>query len=1204
MILFLNVKMKFVYFFLLLLSCGSNAQVNRYWSGGGSSDEISDAYNWFGVVSPNSGDNLYFNNTTGGHHYVYTNYGTGSWFNSIITYSGSGSFKWYGDTTYANKYENNNSSSTFEIASHIYNRGNTDFEINPLGSGGITFLNSSALTIQDGKLLNIYGGNLLTVNSVIDESNGSGNLTLTNNNPTVILNNNCTYSGLTTISGGILKLNATGGALKSGNAVTISGGTLRVMESQTIGNLNIYSGTLQIDYGKTLTLSGSYNATGGSVNNLGTIKFAGGSVTFPGSATINNGTANTLSSLEVASSGVVTLNSIIHATGTIAVSTGTLALSAYNLHLNNANLNIASSAIFDNGGENQVINDGNGSINISGTFKTRDAQGFVGTNTAIPSITPTLISGSTVEYGLSGNQAVQGGTAPTYYNITFSNGGTKTLVGTNSPIGLITISGATIFNAGNHSFGSSTSSVTMTGTSKYRLGGTTASKPESGGTYSLGVGTTIEFSGTSATSIRLSSPIIYYANIIVSGNNVWNSGTSTGIKFQSGGTFKVKSGGIFKLSNTAGFTGSTSTAIDNTNSPTVTLESGSTVEYAASITNQLVTPLANYSNLVISSTNVWNSGTSTGITFQSGGTFTVKNGATFKLSNTAGFTGSTSTAIDNTNSPSVTLQTGSTVEYAGANQSITPFATYSNLGISGSGTKTIPGSGEILVGNNLKVSSATLQIDSNKLLTVTNSILNTSGNNIIIKDSGNLVQITNVDNTTTNTNTGNIKMTRNSRSMVANDYVYWGSPVKENVLSQIPTTFGRKYIWALDGTINGAWVVPSAIIPGVGFITKVKPAGAGFSSFDFIGTPNNGTVEVSGDCYDDHSSVNGNCILLANPYPSAIDAASFVDSDENRGKVGALYFWTSSTPFSGASYNTNDYSTWNLTGGTSTAAATSNPILSLKPTGNISAGQGFFAVIHSDFNVTFNNAMRIRTGTDNAQFFKTNNLAKKQTEQNRIWLNLSNTNYAFRQTLVGYISGATNEMDGLYDGQVFTDNEINIYSILYGKPLAVQGRALPFDFNDIVPLGFKITNPGEYKIDIDEVDGVFNNLDVPIYLEDKELNQINDLKKEPYFFSTSKGTFNDRFVLRYTNKTLGNTNYEKDKNQITVFTKNKQITVNSVGDKMDNVKVYDLLGKLVYTKNDINSNQLTMANLVSSKQMLLLKITLQNGKTTNKKIVY
>lgn len=1110
--------MKVVSLFILFICCSANAQEIIYWS----NSSVNGNWEWGNGCNVNEGGNWYWSTSGNGNRKrpdCYASFNIIKFDNStsstmnlnsldnfsvnqILFVTGTPDRIINSDASRSIYFQNNNgnckienyasgTTHTFNVPIFINSSGN-NMEINPI-SGYLNF--TKTITNNSTNAIAIYGNQQLTVSGDVA---GIPGVTINNNSTLIYSGVSKTYSGATTIN---------------------NTSKLKISSNQTLGNIVLNGGILQVDSGVTLTITGTYSSTVGSIiDNKGTIKFAGGSVTFPGLATINNGTSNTLTSLEVASSGVVSLNSIMHITGTISVSSGKLALTTYNLHLNNGSLKIASGAVFDNGGENQLINESNGSINISGTFITRDADGFVGTNTAIPSITPTLNIGSTVEYGLSGNQAVQGLTAPTYQNVTFSKGGTKTLISKNNAVGTITISGSTIFDASNNNFGSSTSNVTMTETSKYRLGGSTPSKPESRGIYSLGPNTIFEFTGTSATEIRLISPIINFANIIVSGTNVSNSGTITGIKFQLGGTF------------------------------------------------------------------------------------TVKNGATFKLSNSAGFTGAANTAISNVNSPSVSLESGSTVEYAGENQSITPFSSYSNLGISGGGIKTIPGSIEILVGNDLSVTSATLQIDSNKLLTVTNVIKNTSLNNIIIKDGGNLVQITDSDNLTNNSNVGNIKMTRTSRSMIVNDYVYWGSPVKENVLSQIPNTFDHKYIWYLNGSLNGSWIVPITTVPAQGFITRVKTAGS--SSFDFIGTPNNGTVKVWANSYDTISDTFGNFILLSNPYPSAIDAATFVSNSGNTGIGGTLYFWTSSTPFGGSKYDSNDYSTWNLTGGTSTAPAPSNPILSLKPTGKIAAAQGFFATIYADFDVTFTNEMRIRTGTDNSQFFKINNLAQKQQEQNRIWLNLSNSNYAFRQTLIGYVSGATNEMDRLFDGTVFTGNEINIYSVLNQKHLAVQGRALPFNFNDIVPLGFTITNPGEYKIDIDEVDGYFANLDFPIFIEDRVLNIIFDLKKGAYVFYASKGTHDDRFVLRYTNAALTNTTFEKDKNQITIFAKNKQISVNSVGNKIEKVKVYDLLGKLIFIKNDINNNDLKIGNLVSSKQVLLIKITLQNSETYSKKIMY
>ena len=61
----------------------------------------------------------------------------------------------------------------------------------------------------------------------------------------------------------------------------------------------------------------------------------------------------------------------------------------------------------------------------------------------------------------------------TFYNINFSNSGTKTLSALISTIaGTVTIQDAAILDAENHTFGGSITNITMTGTSEFRTAGT------------------------------------------------------------------------------------------------------------------------------------------------------------------------------------------------------------------------------------------------------------------------------------------------------------------------------------------------------------------------------------------------------------------------------------------------------------------------------------------------------------------------------------------------------------------------------------------------------------------------------------------------------------------------------------------------------------------------------------------------------------
>jgi hypothetical protein len=221
------------------------------------------------------------------------------------------------------------------------------------------------------------------------------------------------------------------------------------------------------------------------------------------------------------------------------------------------------------------------------------------------------LTGGTVHLnGVNATQIISG--TPNYYNLSFSGSNTlgtnyKGLSNATSVSNNISISETAIVDVKDRTLGSNATNFSMADNSRYITNGG-GTKPDAGGTYLLGANTTIDFGCTSGAGVvRLGTPIISYANVIVSGTKVSNTSTATGIQFQTGGTFVVKNGANFNLANTAGFSGTTATAISNLNSPAITLESGSTINYngaAQTITNAtLSSPAsANYYNLTLSGT--------------------------------------------------------------------------------------------------------------------------------------------------------------------------------------------------------------------------------------------------------------------------------------------------------------------------------------------------------------------------------------------------------------------------------------------------------------------------------------------------------------------------------------------------------------------------------------------------------------------------
>uniref|UniRef100_UPI0013D823DE T9SS sorting signal type C domain-containing protein n=1 Tax=Flavobacterium fluviatile TaxID=1862387 RepID=UPI0013D823DE len=178
----------------------------------------------------------------------------------------------------------------------------------------------------------------------------------------------------------------------------------------------------------------------------------------------------------------------------------------------------------------------------------------------------------------------------------------------------------------------------------------------------------------------------------------------------------------------------------------------------------------------------------------------------------------------------------------------------------------------------------------------------------------------------------------------------------------------------------------------------------------------------------------------------------------------------------------------------------------------------------------------------------------------------------------------------------------DFYSINEASDLTIQGRALPFTDADVVPLGYRSTIAGEFTIAIDQADG--NLATQRVYLEDKQLGTISELTAKNYTFTTKAGTFKNRFVLRYKNNTLGTGDFETTEDAVSVLAQNKTVTVNSTAENIEKVFLYDLSGKLLYTRDNVNNLQLIMQNLSFAQQVLLVKVVLDNGYQTTKKVIF
>ncbi|GEP51431.1 hypothetical protein FNO01nite_21030 [Flavobacterium noncentrifugens] len=460
-------------------------------------------------------------------------------------------------------------------------------------------------------------------------------------------------------------------------------------------------------------------------------------------------------------------------------------------------------------------------------------------------------------------------------------------------------------------------------------------------------------------------------------------------------------------------------------------------------------------------------------------------------------------------------------------------------------------------------------------------------------------------------NKGSVKVKRNSTPMRAFDFTYWSSPVAGQIMNVFSpeTRFDKFYSY---DPVAGAWVIHAdgtdAMLPAVGYIMRA-PASATpvptIYNFEFNGVPNNGFIQTP-------IKIGGsNMNLIGNPYPSAINTISFLSNPANVNVVeGTIYLWTHNTQITNLAYTSDDYAVYNYSGSVATRPAINSGTTITAPTANIASGQSFFIKgLLNNSQVTFSNSMRVNIG--NNAFFKTQaelsaeTIASRieQSEKNRVWLSLKNNEGAFKEILVGYIQDATNDIDRGYDGEAIGGNTyVNFYSTVNDAKLAIQGRALPFDDHEKISLGYNSTVSGTFEISIDSTDGFMESQN--IYLEDKALGIIHDLKQSAYSFTTEGGTFDTRFELLFRNETLANADFTTIDSLLVVAVKDRVISVSSQLENINSIKVYDLLGRSVFETSKVGKKIISISPSVQKNQALIVKIVLENGQIATRKIIF
>lgn len=345
---------------------------------------------------------------------------------------------------------------------------------------------------------------------------------------------------------------------------------------------------------------------------------------------------------------------------------------------------------------------------------------------------------------------------------------------------------------------------------------------------------------------------------------------------------------------------------------------------------------------------------------------------------------------------------------------------------------------------------------------------------------------------------------------------------------------------------------------------------------NFIGTPFNGDTAVPTTVRNSSQGYNG----IGNPYASPISLEAFLNAPANAAaNIEALYFWTREHKIVNGSYQNGAGSNWityNRLGWSNGSNLST-----------LNAAQGFIAKVQNAGNLYFSNNMRTAS---------TNNVSNRASDISKYWLELTKENETINSILIGYIDGSTIDYEVNFDAKPMETGD-GLYSLIGQEKFLIQGRGNQLNINDVVPLTIITATSGEYQIKLNNPQGDF--ITETIYLIDKSANRTINLSEEgSYQFTIGAGEFTDRFEIAYQNRSLNTS--EINSQDISIYTQEKEVKIKSK-ETIRTVEVFDFEGRLLQNNTKVDAK--IFSTSVQNQKIVIVKVTLVNGKIITKKII-
>lgn len=383
--------------------------------------------------------------------------------------------------------------------------------------------------------------------------------------------------------------------------------------------------------------------------------------------------------------------------------------------------------------------------------------------------------------------------------------------------------------------------------------------------------------------------------------------------------------------------------------------------------------------------------------------------------------------------------------------------------------------------------------------------------------------------------------------------------------------------------------------PAEGYIVRPSYTDSGIYNYTFDGgTLNSGEINYTAGFNNTNKDDSAN--FLSNPYPSAIDANLFLS--ENSGIISELYFWEHLTPpgvmngpYGEQNFSMEDISTYNNMGGTAPAANGGTT-----PTNIIATAQGFGIKANAGGTIKFTNAMRVSSGNTT--------LRSSLEDANRLWFSVRETQSdKGSSNLIGFTSAASEGFDYGFDTKKI-GTEVSLYTHLQDgtEQLSIQSREA---FNDemSISMGFSTLLDEELSYTISSLDKEGDLIsNATVYLIDNLVGTTTNMNEENYTFTSTAGTFNNRFIIIFQNNPLGVDDVTLSSISIYPNPADGIINVNSPHAIISNIEIIDVRGRILEKINTDKLNNIQVDLSSYGNAIYFVKVTTENGIKTKRVI--